>query len=428
MRGVPGHAFISYVREDRKRVDRLQGILEAAGIKVWRDTANLWPGQDWKIEIRRAITTDSLAFIACFSENSQAREKSYQNEELILAVEQMRLRAPGQAWLIPVRFAECDIPAFDLGAGRTLDSLQRVDLLDASWEHGGARLVAAVLRILQIPAARSEGGAAPRGGLRQLFDHSRVRGDISCGDIRNWILFFLLSVLAAITAFLAMRGWPKTYNYNGSEKPDPHRYICYAVITVASVICLVSILEAAVVSSRKVADSMPLPVLREEMNRPLARVLRSARAAFALTGIAFVFSGLFGFVNTSPAWCISVAAMGGLSLISLVSVVVQSLLGSVLLLLAATFVPVNLGGGQPILGLTTMPGIFAAISAIIIGIGWFYYIPSPILILFILPTLPMVVLGAYDSNEPLGPYVALVACVALGLSLAVGSNRPWATE
>lgn len=147
--GMPGHAFISYVREDRERADRLQVILERAGIRVWRDTADLWPGQDWKIEIRRAIMARSLAFIACFSENTERRVTSYQNEELILAVEQMRVRAPGQAWLIPVRFADCTTPPFDLGAGRRLDSLQRIDLFDGSWEFGIPRLVGALLRILQ---------------------------------------------------------------------------------------------------------------------------------------------------------------------------------------------------------------------------------------------------------------------------------------
>jgi hypothetical protein len=158
MSDAPGHAFISYVREDGAHVDRLQSILEAAGIRVWRDTADLWPGQDWKIEIRRAIKANSLAFIACFSGHSQRRIESYQNEEVILAVEQMRVRRPGQPWLIPVRFADCDIPDFDLGAGRTLDSLQRVDLFNGSWERGTPRLVAAVLRILGGPGAGLQEG------------------------------------------------------------------------------------------------------------------------------------------------------------------------------------------------------------------------------------------------------------------------------
>lgn len=147
---VPGYAFISYAREDGERVDRLQSVLERAGIKVWRDTHNLWAGQDWKGEIRRAITAESLAFIACFSENTELKTKSYQNEELILAAEQMRLMPPGRVWLIPVRFAECSLPEFDLGAGRSLDSLHRVDLFDGSWDDNSARLVEAVLRILDV--------------------------------------------------------------------------------------------------------------------------------------------------------------------------------------------------------------------------------------------------------------------------------------
>jgi TIR domain len=68
-----GHAFISYVREDGPRVDRLQKILVAAGIRVWRDTEDLWPGDDGKLRIRQAITQDDLAFIACFSNNSMSR-------------------------------------------------------------------------------------------------------------------------------------------------------------------------------------------------------------------------------------------------------------------------------------------------------------------------------------------------------------------
>ena len=112
----PGHVFISYVREDAERADRLQRAFDDAGISVWRDTGDIWPGQDWKLKIRRAITTGSLAFVACFSEHSQARVVSYQNEELILAVEQMRARPPGRVWLLPVRFADCQLPEFDLGS------------------------------------------------------------------------------------------------------------------------------------------------------------------------------------------------------------------------------------------------------------------------------------------------------------------------
>lgn len=157
--GAAGHVFISYVREDAERVDRLQRLLEAEGITVWRDTSDLWPGQDWRIEIRRAIES-GLAFIACFSEYTESRDASYQNEELILAIEMMRRRPPGKVWLLPVRFADCQLPPFDLGASRTLDSLQRVDLFNGTaWEPPAARLATAVRKV----QGRSEGRTAPSG-------------------------------------------------------------------------------------------------------------------------------------------------------------------------------------------------------------------------------------------------------------------------
>jgi hypothetical protein len=150
---APGHAFISYVREDSDQVDRLQRTLEAAGIRVWRDTESLWPGEDWRARIRQAITHEAFAFIACFSSKSLARETSYQNEELTLAIEQLRLRRPDQPWLIPVRLDDCIVPDIDIGGGRTLASIQRADLFGEREAEGIARLVAAVLRIL----GRTEG-------------------------------------------------------------------------------------------------------------------------------------------------------------------------------------------------------------------------------------------------------------------------------
>jgi hypothetical protein len=129
--------------------DCAQRTLEAAGIRVWRDTADLWPGEDWRTRIRAAISSDALVFLACFSSNSLARDKSYQNEELVLAIEQLRQRPPEQPWLIPVRFDDCQIPDRDIGGGRTLTSIQRVDLFGDRYDEGARRLVAAILRILR---------------------------------------------------------------------------------------------------------------------------------------------------------------------------------------------------------------------------------------------------------------------------------------
>lgn len=147
--GPAGHAFLSYVREDSDAVDRLQRELEAAGIRVWRDVDGLWPGQDWRAMIRRAVTDDALAFIACLSSASLGRDKSYQYEEIALAIDQLRQRRPGVSFFIPVRLDDCHIPDWDIGGGRTLGSIQQVDVFGAKAAQGMARLISVVENILR---------------------------------------------------------------------------------------------------------------------------------------------------------------------------------------------------------------------------------------------------------------------------------------
>lgn len=159
MENPAGHAFISYVREDARDVDQLQRDLEAAGISVWRDTANLWPGEDWRAKIRRAITDNALVFMACFSRQSAARATSYQYEELTLAIEQLRRRRPDDPWLIPVRFDDCPVPDLDLDAGRALSSIQGADLFGDRREIQMTRLLATVQRLLGQPFSSQDEGA-----------------------------------------------------------------------------------------------------------------------------------------------------------------------------------------------------------------------------------------------------------------------------
>lgn len=120
---------------------------------MWRDTTDLWPGEDWRAKIRQAITNNALVFIACFSHQSVTRQFSYQNEELVLAIEQLRRRRPGEPWLIPVRFDDCEIPDLDIGAGRTLATIHRADLFGDRFDENAGRLVKTILRILEPDSA-----------------------------------------------------------------------------------------------------------------------------------------------------------------------------------------------------------------------------------------------------------------------------------
>lgn len=183
------HVFVSYVREDSDRVDRLQSALERAGLTVWRDTDDLGPGVDWEAGIRKAVITRSLAFIACFSQNTEFRRATYQNDELITAVEHMRLLAPGATWLIPLRFADCAIPAFPLGAGRTLTSLQHIDLFDDRWDRGIISLVDAIAHAdpRGVPITGDLGPGSAHRGAQLRTGHALYRGQYIMSDDNRFI-------------------------------------------------------------------------------------------------------------------------------------------------------------------------------------------------------------------------------------------------
>jgi ribosomal protein L23 len=141
------HVFISYVRDDAASVDRLCAALAAAHIPYWRDRDSLSPGDHWKSTIRSAIRTNSVVFLACFSQQSVGRAKSYMNEELVLAVDEYRQRPPDTAWLIPVRFDDCPIPEWDLGGGRMLSDLNYVDLFGDALMEQTVKLVLTVSKL-----------------------------------------------------------------------------------------------------------------------------------------------------------------------------------------------------------------------------------------------------------------------------------------
>ncbi len=134
--------FLSYVRENQALAQRLKQDLMVRGAKVWLDTHDLKPGVLWKHEIQKAIKNYDY-FLACFSAESQARMRTWMNEELLLAIGELRLRPIDSAWFIPVKFSPCDIPEYPIGPGETLGALQHVELYD-DWEAGVKRIAISV--------------------------------------------------------------------------------------------------------------------------------------------------------------------------------------------------------------------------------------------------------------------------------------------
>jgi TIR domain len=139
---VTSRAFISYVREDAAAVDQLCEDLGRHGVATWKDRDRLEPGERWKDAIRAAIKAGS-GFVACFSDAYELRQRTYMNEELNIAVEELRLRPRARSWFFPVLLDDVEVPLIPIGPGENLRDLQAVSLA-ADWSSGIGRLARAI--------------------------------------------------------------------------------------------------------------------------------------------------------------------------------------------------------------------------------------------------------------------------------------------
>ena len=104
--------------------------------------ATQW-AERWQDAIRNAIQGGAF-FIAVFSQEYNERSTTYVNEELTLAIEQIRLRGHDARWFIPVRISG-EIPDRSTRPGETLRSFQYVDLEnDDDWHVGVKRIVSVI--------------------------------------------------------------------------------------------------------------------------------------------------------------------------------------------------------------------------------------------------------------------------------------------
>lgn len=134
--------FISYVSENEELAKKLKLSLEKYGIKVWFDKESIPVGSRWELEIRKGITNGDF-FIACFSKEYSMRLKTYMNEELTIAIEELRQRVWDQSWFLPVLINQTEIPVMPIRRGEDLSSIQALKLYE-DWDGGINKLVQAI--------------------------------------------------------------------------------------------------------------------------------------------------------------------------------------------------------------------------------------------------------------------------------------------
>lgn len=141
--------FISYAIEDQDIAMKLYKDLKQSGVELWLDRKNLMPGQNWKLEIRKAIEKSSY-FLALISTKS-INKMGFTQKELKTALDIVDEMPSSDIFIIPVRIDDCRpiygklqdlhwvdlFPSYEEGLKKILKVL-RPDMLlrpDIPWER-----------------------------------------------------------------------------------------------------------------------------------------------------------------------------------------------------------------------------------------------------------------------------------------------------
>jgi len=104
----PLRVFLCHAKEDKPKVRELYRRLRADGVEVWLDEKSLLPGQDWKVEIPKAVREADVV-IVCMSSVS-ARKEGFVQAEINFALDKALEKPEGTIYIIPAKLEECDAP------------------------------------------------------------------------------------------------------------------------------------------------------------------------------------------------------------------------------------------------------------------------------------------------------------------------------
>ena len=93
--------FICHSKDDKPKVRKLYRRLINDGFEAWLDEAKLMPGQDWDLEIRKAVRGSDVVLV-CLSKSSTTKE-GYVQKEMRFALDVADEKPEGTVFLIPVR-------------------------------------------------------------------------------------------------------------------------------------------------------------------------------------------------------------------------------------------------------------------------------------------------------------------------------------
>jgi hypothetical protein len=139
--------FLCHASQDKTNVREIHRRLREDGMQPWLDEEDLVPGQDWQLEIPKAVRSADVVLV-CLSKFSVSKE-GYLQKEIRLALDAADEKPDGMIFLIPVKLEECELP----------DRLRKWQWLDYFKPSGHGQLLRALQarHASQGPIGRPEG-------------------------------------------------------------------------------------------------------------------------------------------------------------------------------------------------------------------------------------------------------------------------------
>lgn len=104
----PLRVFLCHASGDKSAVRELYNRLTKDGFDAWLDKEKLIPGQDWKVEIPKAVKNSDVV-IVCLSFQSVNKE-GFVQKEIKLALDTADEKPEGTIFIIPARLENCEVP------------------------------------------------------------------------------------------------------------------------------------------------------------------------------------------------------------------------------------------------------------------------------------------------------------------------------
>ena len=124
--------FLCHASENKLAAVALYDWLESAGASPWLDKKKLLPGQDWELEIRRAVRASDVVLV--ISSQKSVTKAGFVQKEIRIALDEADKQPEGAIYIIPVRLEACQLP----------DRLSHVQWVDLYEPDGHETLLASL--------------------------------------------------------------------------------------------------------------------------------------------------------------------------------------------------------------------------------------------------------------------------------------------